>query len=56
MFVCTVAAIVYWLGYMPEPGTIITGPKTHVEKLTPTQKAKAERCAKKYGIAWRIAE
>jgi hypothetical protein len=54
--VCTVAAIVYFLGYMPEPGTIITVPKGHVEQLTPRQKAKAERCARKYGIQWKVAE
>lgn len=54
--VCTVAAIVYLFGYMPPPGTVITVPKTTVDNLTPLQRAKAERCARKYGIQWRIAE
>lgn len=54
--VCTVAAIVTWLGYMPPKGTVITVPRSKVIELSPAQKAKAERCASKYGIAWRVDE
>ncbi len=54
--VCTVAAIVYLLGYMPPRGTTITVPRSKIVELSPTQKTKAERCANKYGIAWQIDE
>lgn len=54
--VCTVAAIVAWLGYMPPRGTVITVPRSRIVELTPPQKAKAEACARKYGIAWVVDE
>jgi hypothetical protein len=54
--VCTVAAIVAFLGYMPPKGTVITVPRSKIVELSPSQKAKAERCANKYGIAWRVDE
>ena len=54
--VCTVAAIVAFLGYMPPKGTVIIVPRSRIVELSPSQKAKAERCASKYGIAWRVDE
>ncbi len=54
--VCTVAMVVYILGYMPKPGTVITVPRSTYVELSPAKKARAERCAKKYGIAWRVDE
>ena len=56
MSVCTVALIVYYLGYMPPRGTVITVPQSRVAVLTPFQKAKADRCAKRYGIVWKVDE
>ncbi len=53
---CTLAAIVYFLGSMPEPGTVITVPRSSVARMTITQQAKARMCARKYGIQWRIDE
>ena len=54
--VCTVAAIVAWLGYMPPKGTVITVPRSKIVELKPAQKEKAERCANKHGITWTIDE
>jgi hypothetical protein len=51
--VCTVAAIVYLLGYMPSRGTVITVPRVHAEKYSIAQQAKAIRCARRYGIELR---
>ncbi len=52
--VCTVAAIIALLGYMPPKGTVITVPRSKIVELTTVQKAKAEACANKYGIVWRV--
>lgn len=54
--VCTVAAIVAALGYMPPRGTEITVPRASIEKYTPAQQRRAEACARKYGITWKVAE
>ncbi len=53
---CTVAAIVSFLGYMPPRGTVITVPRLRLIELSPAHKAKAERCANKYGIVWTVDE
>lgn len=53
---CTVAAITYYLGYMPPSGTVITVPRSKYVELKPAERTRAERCAKKYGLAWRIDE
>lgn len=54
--VCTVAAIVYLLGYMPEPGSVLTVPKVHADKYSIATQAKARRCARRYGIELRVSE
>lgn len=56
LMVCTVALIIAWLGYMPPRGTVITVPRSKLVELSPANKAKAERCAAKYGISWRVDE
>ena len=56
MTVCTVAAVVYFLGYMPPRGTVITVPRSRIVELKPAQKARAERCAAKYGLSWVVDE
>jgi hypothetical protein len=53
---CTVAAVVAFLGYMPPRGTVITVPRSRLVELSPSQRAKAERCAEKYQIEWKIDE
>lgn len=53
---CTVAAVVYFLGYMPPRGTVISVPRSQVSQYTPKQIAKAQSCASRHGIAWRIDE
>lgn len=47
---CTVAFIVHLLGYMPEPGTVIIVPKQYVAQYSPSYKARAIKCANRYGI------
>jgi hypothetical protein len=54
--VCTVAAIVALLGYMPPPGTVLTIPKEMAAQYSVTHQAKAQRCARKYGIELRVSE
>lgn len=54
--VCTVGFIVYLLGYMPEPGSVLTVPKVHAAKYSIATQAKALRCARRYGIELRVSE
>jgi hypothetical protein len=51
---CTVAAVIAFLGYMPPRGTVITVPKSAITQYTPRQIARAQACASKHGILWRI--
>lgn len=53
---CTVAAIVAVLGYMPPKGTVLTIPKETAAQYSIVQQAKAQRCANKYGIELRIGQ
>lgn len=53
---CTVAAIIYFLGYMPPRDTVITIPKARVAELSAKQQRVARSCAARYGIKWRIEE
>lgn len=54
--ICSVAAIVYALGYMPPRGTVITVPRSAITQYTPRQLARAQACAGKYGIRWQIED
>lgn len=51
---CTAAAIISLLGYMPPPGTTITVPRSAINKYTVTQQLKAKVCAKRHGILYVI--
>lgn len=53
---CTVAAIIYFIGYMPPRGTTVTVPAAQVRQMTEKQKTDAARCARRYGIKWVIGE
>jgi hypothetical protein len=53
---CTVAAIVSILGYMPPPGTEIVVPRSQYVAANSAFRHRAERCATKYKIKWRIDE
>jgi len=54
--VCMAAAalLISVYGQMPPPGTVILVPKEIVDRYTPAQQAKAERCVKKFNIALRV--
>jgi hypothetical protein len=52
--ICTTAAIVYFLGYMPPRGTVISVPRSQAEQYTPRQVARAQACAARHGIRWQI--
>jgi hypothetical protein len=51
---CSVAAIIVLLGYMPPKGTIITVPASQIQQMTARQRSTAINCAKKHGILWEI--
>lgn len=53
---CTVAAIVAFLGFMPPKGTEIVIPRSQVRSYSQAQQSRARRCAARHGIAWRIDE
>jgi hypothetical protein len=54
--ICTVAAIVAFLGYMPPRGTVINVPRSAASQYTPRQIDRAKACANKHGILWRIED
>jgi hypothetical protein len=54
--VCTVATIIYFLGYMPPPGTLIIVPKSQASQLTAKQIRAARNCAARFEIKWRIED
>lgn len=54
--ICSVAAFVWFLGYMPPQGTVIAVPRSRVAPLTEQQRKRGEACARKYGIRWKIEE
>lgn len=54
--ICSVAAIVWFLGYMPPAGTVIAVPRSKVAPLSEKERKAGERCARKYEIKWRIVE
>lgn len=57
MMVCTVAAIVAFLGYMPPRGTVITTPRSAIpSRYTPKHIEKGQACARKYEIQWVVDE
>lgn len=56
MAVCSVAAVIALLGYMPPKGTVITVPKSAMSQYTYVQRLKARVCARRYGIKWRIED
>jgi hypothetical protein len=56
MFLCTAATVIYFLGYMPPPGTVITVPKSAMSRYTPRQIARAKACASRFKIIWQIEE
>lgn len=51
---CTVAAIISFLGYMPPKGTEIVIPRAAYEQMTSAHRVKAQLCARKHGIKWRV--
>jgi hypothetical protein len=51
---CSVAAIIAFLGYMPPRGTVISVPRSQAEQYTPRQVARAQACASRHGIRWQI--
>jgi hypothetical protein len=53
---CTVAAVIAFLGYMPPRGTVITVPRSQVSQYTPKEVATAKGCAGRFGILWTIDE
>lgn len=53
---CTAAAIIAFLGYMPPKGTEIVIPRSQVSTYSQVQQSQAKRCAARHGIAWRIDE
>lgn len=53
---CTVAAIISLLGYMPPPGTVISIPASQVAHYSAVKVAAAKVCARRYGIKWRIVD
>ena len=53
---CTVAAFVALLGYMPPRGTEIVIPRSQVQHYSPRQQRIARFCAARHGITWRIDE
>lgn len=53
---CTVAAVVAFLGFMPPKGTQIIVPRSQLSQYTHAQQSLARRCAGKYGIQWKVDE
>lgn len=54
--ICSIAAIAFFLGYMPPPGSVIEVPRSKVAPLTERQRKAGEKCARQYDIKWKIAE
>lgn len=53
---CTVATIVWLLGYMPHKGAVLIFTKEQAAQYTPVEQLKAKRCMRRFGIELRVGE
>jgi hypothetical protein len=53
---CTVAAIIQLLGFMPPPGTVISLPAAQLAQYSTAKVTAANVCARRYGIKGRIVQ
>lgn len=52
--ICTAAAIVHFLGYLPAPGAVVAIPASQLAHYSRVELAAAKLCARRYRINWRI--